>query len=83
MHFYVVNCSLTINAGLGKVKRICGIMGYGVMSTPGAVIDGKPMHAGEVLRWAKVGQDLGAKSAQRFCLARSMPHWVLLRAYQP
>lgn len=33
---------------LGKVEDIKDIMGYGVMSTPGVVIDGKVVHAGGV-----------------------------------
>ncbi len=33
---------------LGKVEDIREIMGYGVMSTPGVVIDGKVVHAGGV-----------------------------------
>jgi small redox-active disulfide protein 2 len=33
---------------LGKVEEIREIMGCGVMSTPGVVIDGKVVHAGGV-----------------------------------
>jgi small redox-active disulfide protein 2 len=33
---------------LEKVEDIASIMGYGVMSTPGVVIDGKVVHAGGV-----------------------------------
>ena len=33
---------------VGKVEELREIMGYGVMSTPGVVIDGKVMHAGGV-----------------------------------
>lgn len=33
---------------LEKVEDIAAIMGYGVMSTPGVVIDGKVVHAGGV-----------------------------------
>ncbi|MCB8746194.1 thioredoxin family protein [Rhodoferax sp. U2-2l] len=42
---------------LGKVEDIKQIIGYGVMSTPGVVIDGKVVHAGgvpsrdKVMRW--------------------------------
>ena len=39
---------------LGKVEDIRDIMGYGVMSTPGVVIDGKVVHAGGVPARAKV-----------------------------
>jgi len=54
------NCEITANiiaqaakdAGveiaLEKVTDITQIMGYGVMSTPGVVIDGKLVHAGGV-----------------------------------
>jgi small redox-active disulfide protein 2 len=44
---------------LEKVEEIADIMGYGVMSTPGVVIDGKVVHAGgmpsksEVQAWLK------------------------------
>jgi small redox-active disulfide protein 2 len=52
------NCDTTVNliriaadqAGveieLEKVTDIAQIMGYGVMSTPGVVVDGKVVHAG-------------------------------------
>ncbi len=33
---------------LEKVEDIQAIMGYGVMSTPGVVLDGKVVHAGGV-----------------------------------
>jgi small redox-active disulfide protein 2 len=33
---------------LEKIEDIAQIMGYGVMSTPGVVIDGKVVHAGGV-----------------------------------
>jgi small redox-active disulfide protein 2 len=33
---------------LDKIEDIQAIMGYGVMSTPGVVIDGKVVHAGGV-----------------------------------
>jgi len=33
---------------LGKVEDMREIIGYGVMSTPGVVIDGKVVHAGGV-----------------------------------
>ncbi len=33
---------------LEKIEDIAGIMSYGVMSTPGVVIDGKVVHAGGV-----------------------------------
>jgi small redox-active disulfide protein 2 len=54
------NCEITANAitkaaeqagveiELEKVTDIAEIMGYGVMSTPGVVIDGAVVHAGSV-----------------------------------
>ncbi len=39
---------------LEKVEELKVIMGYGVMSTPGVVIDGKVFHAGGVPTRAKV-----------------------------
>ncbi len=39
---------------LEKVEEIRDIMGYGVMSTPGVVIDGEVVHAGGVPSRAKV-----------------------------
>ncbi len=39
---------------LEKVKDLPAIMGYGVMSTPGVVIDGVVVHAGGVPAKAKV-----------------------------
>lgn len=54
------NCEITVNviaaaakqAGveieLEKITDIAEIMGYGVMSTPGVVVDGKLVHSGGV-----------------------------------
>lgn len=39
---------------LEKVEDLQQIMGFGVMSTPGVVIDGKVVHAGGVPARAKV-----------------------------
>ena len=39
---------------LEKVEELRDIMGYGAMSTPGVVIDGKVVHAGGVPTRAKV-----------------------------
>jgi small redox-active disulfide protein 2 len=41
---------------LCKVEELRDIMGYGVMSTPGVVIDGKVVHAGDVPSRSKVEQ---------------------------
>lgn len=49
---------------LEKVEDIQAIMGYGVMSTPGVVIDGKVVHAGGVPSRDKIaGWLTGALSA--------------------
>ena len=45
---------------LAKVQDLREIVGYGVMSTPGVVIDGKVVHAGGVPSRAKVEQWLTA-----------------------
>lgn len=37
-----------VAVNLEKVENIADIMGYGVMATPGVVIDGKVVHAGGV-----------------------------------
>jgi small redox-active disulfide protein 2 len=37
-----------VSVTLGKVEHPRDIAGYGVMSTPGVVIDGKVVHAGGV-----------------------------------
>ena len=42
-----------------KVENIADIMAYGVMSTPGVVIDGKVVHAGGVPDRKKVEGWLG------------------------
>ena len=41
---------------LSKVEELRDIMGYGVMSTPGVVIDDKVVHAGGVPSRGKVEQ---------------------------
>jgi small redox-active disulfide protein 2 len=45
---------------LQKVEELRDIMDYGVMSTPGVVINGKVVHAGGVPSRAKIEQWLGA-----------------------
>jgi small redox-active disulfide protein 2 len=47
---------------LEKVEEIKDIMGYGVMSTPGVVIDGKVVHAGGVPGREKIEQWLAEAS---------------------
>lgn len=48
---------------LAKVEQLREIMGYGVMSTPGVVIDGQVVHAGGVPSRGKVEQWLAAAPA--------------------
>lgn len=51
---------------LEKVEDIQAIMGYGVMSTPGIVIDGKVVHAGGVPSREKIAEWLsGSLSASQ------------------
>lgn len=45
-----------LQATVEKVEDIPAIMGYGVMSTPGVVIDGRVVHAGGVPSRAQVEQ---------------------------
>lgn len=49
-----------VTVTLAKVEELREIMGYGVMSTPGVVIDGKVVHAGGVPSRGKVEQWLAA-----------------------
>lgn len=41
---------------LDKVEEIKDIMGYGVMSTPGVVVDGKVVHSGGIPSRDKIEQ---------------------------
>jgi small redox-active disulfide protein 2 len=45
-----------VSVKLEKIEEPRDIMGYGVMSTPGVVIDGKVVHAGGVPSRNKVEQ---------------------------
>ena len=49
-----------VQAQVDKVEDIPSIMKYGVMSTPGVVIDGKVVHAGGVPSRARVESWFGA-----------------------
>ncbi|MCE5360820.1 thioredoxin family protein [Candidatus Igneacidithiobacillus taiwanensis] len=49
-----------IQAQVDKVEDIPSIMKYGVMSTPGVVIDGKVVHSGGVPSRAQVESWFGA-----------------------
>jgi predicted thioredoxin/glutaredoxin len=51
-----------VSVNLQKVEELREIMSYGVMSTPGVVIDGQVVHAGgmpsrdKIERWLAAGQ---------------------------
>ena len=49
-----------VEVKLEKVEDMAAILGYGVMSTPGVVIDGKVVHAGGVPSKAKIESWLNA-----------------------
>ena len=49
-----------VEVRLEKVEDLKSIAGYGVMSTPGVVIDGKLVHAGGVPGREKIEQWLNA-----------------------
>ena len=49
-----------ITVKLEKVEELRDIMGYGVMSTPGVVINGKVVHAGGVPSREKIEQWLAS-----------------------
>jgi small redox-active disulfide protein 2 len=49
-----------VTVKLEKVEELRDIMGYGVMSTPGVVINGKVVHAGGVPSRDKIEQWLSA-----------------------
>ena len=45
-----------VSVNLTKVEELRDIMGYGVMSTPGVVVDGQVVHAGGVPSRDKIEQ---------------------------
>ena len=49
-----------VTVNLEKVEDIKNIMAYGVMSTPGVVINGKVVHAGGIPSREKIDQWLAA-----------------------
>ena len=49
-----------VAVSLSKVEELRDIMSYGVMSTPGVVIDGKVVHAGGIPARDKIEQWLAA-----------------------
>ncbi len=50
-----------VNAEVSKVEDIKKIMGYGVMTTPALVIDGKVKVAGKIPSVEEIKQFIGAK----------------------
>lgn len=55
-----VAAAIGLNPTITKVEDFREIAGYGVMSTPGVVIDGKVVHAGGIPSEDKVRQWLSA-----------------------
>ena len=49
-----------VDVRLEEIEDLKAIVGYGVMSTPGVVIDGKVVHAGGVPEREKIEQWLSA-----------------------
>jgi small redox-active disulfide protein 2 len=54
-------CTVT----LSKIQDLREIMAYGIMSTPGVVIDGKVVHAGSVPSRQKIEEWLSAPAPAR------------------
>lgn len=50
--------TLGINAEIEKITDIVAISGYGIMSTPGLVIEGKVVASGRVLSPPKIAEFL-------------------------
>jgi len=59
-----------VAVNLEKVDDMAAILGYGVMSTPGVVIDGKVVRAGGVPSKAKIEEWLGAKESCCGCCGK-------------
>jgi len=59
-----------VKVELEKVEDMAAILGYGVMSTPGAVIDGKVVHAGGVPSKAKIEEWLTGKESCCGCCGK-------------
>lgn len=51
--------SAGVQADVEKVTDLTAIMGYGVMSTPALVVDGKVVSAGKLLSVAEIAALLG------------------------
>ena len=58
-----------VDVTLSKVEELRDIMGYGVMSTPGVVIDGKVVHAGG----AGGAADADVRVGAAFCRTAARP----------
>lgn len=54
---------LGLDATVEKIEDYAAIMGYGVMSTPGLVVDDKVLVSGRVPKTAEVKQLLAAASS--------------------
>ncbi len=52
-----------VAVNLQKIEELREVMSYGIMSTPGVVIDGKVVHAGGVPSRDKIAQWLAAGQA--------------------
>lgn len=52
-----------VAVSLQKIEELREVMSYGIMSTPGVVIDGKVVHAGGVPSRDKIAQWLAAGQA--------------------
>lgn len=52
--------ALGVAVQVEKVTDIAAIMGYGVMSTPGVVVDGKVVHAGGIPKPEAIAKWLAA-----------------------
>ena len=55
--------SLSVKVELEKVEDMVDIVGYGVMSTPGVVVDGTVVHAGGIPSKDKVNEWLSGDAA--------------------
>ncbi|MDQ1362572.1 MAG: hypothetical protein QG652_432 [Pseudomonadota bacterium] len=62
--------ALGMQIKLEKVEDMAAIVGYGVISTPGIVIDGQVVHAGSVPSKARVEEWLTGKQACCGCCGK-------------
>ena len=53
-----------VDVSLTKVEDMQQIMGFGILSTPGVVIDGKVVHSGGVPARAKIEQWLAGSASE-------------------